>query len=284
MFKSQRKRQAMTRTSQLSEENHTDPHQYATRQRCRKSLIDSEDDDDVQITERYSRYARRNTPYGPWQSRTPRIDYRISSLRRRLIVKITDAKPEQNILSTTEKKSEDAWDISSERKPQSIETAGCKSDVSLDCIMRDEVVRKLSTCLSFYGNFVIIPALKETLDNIEKMDKDVKFSYWHEVMTFIDSYDLPYVSESRKKLVDELVAKITEYVESEGLSASNWQNIICTLPDDASSKFDHRLDNAIMEEVATLAKQDRLPFHLSEPINQLLKSAKKHAGKYIRKN
>jgi hypothetical protein len=258
----------MTNTSQLFDESYTYHYEYAPKQRYK---MDG------------ARDHTRHTLNRLCKRTTPQMDHLKPSLSTPAFMELADVKPEQNIRSTTGRILEEAYDISSKRKLQSIETVECKSDISLDYITRDEVVRKLSTCLSFYGNFVIIPALKETLDNIERMD-NAKFSYWHEVMTFIDSYDLPYVSESRKKLVDELVAKITEYVQNEGLSANDWQKIICTLPDDVGSKFDHRLDNAIMEEVTTLAKQDRLPFNLSKPIAQLLKSAKKRAGKYIRNN
>jgi hypothetical protein len=284
MLKSRPKRHVVIHTSELSSKKRADHHTYATRQRYTQFFVDSEDDDEEQIMERRLRYSRRNSPYSLLERSTLVVRSRVLTECQRPTTVKTDVKLADNIQSKTEKLFENPCGSSSKKKSRSIDAVECQSDISLDRITRDEIVRKVSTCLSFYGNFVIIPAIKETLSIIEEKEKNVKFNYWYEVMNFIDSYDFPYVSKSRKKLIDDLVEKITEYVENEGISAHDWQNIICTLPDDVTSKFDHRLDSTIMEEVGILAKQDRLPFNLSKSIVQLLESGKKHAGKYIRNN
>ncbi|CAF0933453.1 unnamed protein product [Adineta steineri] len=182
---------------------------------------------------------------------------------------------------TTNTLQHDLSGVSSHNELTSNNTMSSQLDISSNRIIRDEVVRKTSVCLSFYGNFVIIPAIRKTLNNIEQVDNNTKLNYWHEVMAFIDSYDRPYTTEQRKKLVDELVEEVTAYVEREGISAEDWQKLLCTLPDDVNSSFDLRLDKKIFEEIETLAKEKRLPFNLSEPLVPLLKSATEHAGKYI---
>ncbi|CAF3891781.1 unnamed protein product, partial [Adineta steineri] len=167
---------------------------------------------------------------------------------------------------TTNTLQHDLSGASSHNKLTSNNTASSQFDISSNRITRDEVVRKTSLCLSFYGNFIIIPAIRETLNSIEQVDSNAKLNYWHEVMAFIDSYDRPYTSEQRKNLVDKLVEEVTAYVESEGISAEDWQKLLCTLPDNVSSNFDHRLGKKIFEEIETLAKKKQLPFDLSEPM------------------
>lgn len=282
MAESQPKRYKATYSCRPSSKIQTYHRDYPTEQLCTQLLVSSRSDEEGPIMERRGRRSRNRSPDFQSKPRTQRISYRIASMHRRSTITTPDVTLKTKIPSTKEQLSEESCDLSSERKLRSNDAAECPSDVTLDRLTRDEIVGKISTCVSFYGNFVIVPAIKETLDNIETADNNVKFSYWHEVMAFIDSYDLPYASESRKQLVDELVEEITKYVEKQGISATDWQHILCTLPDDVCNKFDHRLDDTVIEEVTALAKEDQLPFNLSDTILQILKSAKKHAGNYIR--
>ena len=61
-------------------------------------------------------------------------------------------------------------------------------------------------------------------------------------MTFIDSCDLPYANEQKKDLVNKLVPEIIKYVKKKDITTEDWRKIICTLPDDVTSKFDYRLE------------------------------------------
>jgi hypothetical protein len=182
----------------------------------------------------------------------------------------------------TPKLAADLDDMQSEKDSETIQAATSPIAISLDLVTRDKIVSKLSACISFYGNFVIIPNLKDALPNIANVEKNVTLSYWHDVMAFIDSYDLPYTEERDKNLIDDLVGKITQFVKGEGISSHDWQKILCTLPDDISGKLDYRLEASVIKEVKHLAEHNQLPFGLSKPITQLLKSAEKHAGKYVR--
>ena len=154
--------------------------------------------------------------------------------------------------------------------------------VITDRVIRDEIVRKMSSCVSFYGNFVIIPASTDMLKKIMVAIRNVKLDYWPDIMAFIDSYDLPFTSAEVRKLIDELVNEITRFVEAERIDAVGWQKLLCTLPDDTTTRMDYRLKSGVIEEVNDLAEAGRLPFDLSQPIRQLLESAKKHAAEYIR--
>jgi hypothetical protein len=284
MSKSPSKRTILTRSDELTSKYYNDQRSYTTRQCRKRSPSPSQDNGKKRTIKRRSQKSPRPPLHGLRKSRAHPLRSVVLSVYQRSSIETPNDSNDEDIRSTTEEYLEKPSSTSSGRKSQSTDTVDSQPVAPLDRITKDEIIRKVSTCLSFYGNFVIIPAIKKTLNKIEKKDKNVTFSYWHEVMTFIDSYDLPYTSELRKKLVDELVEKITKYVENEGISAQDWQNIICTLPDDVSSKFDHRLEFSVMEAVATLAEQDQLPFNLSKSITQLLESAKKHAGQYIRNN
>jgi len=184
--------------------------------------------------------------------------------------------------SKTAKLAADLDDMQSEKDYEIIQAATSPTASSLDLVTRDEIVSKLSACISFYGNFVIIPNLKDALPNIANVETNVTLNYWHDVMAFIDSYDLPCTEEGDKKRIDGLVGKITQFVKGEGISSHDWQKIMRTLPDDISDKLDYRLEASVIKEVKQLAEHNQLPFGLSKPIDQLLKSAEKHAGKYMR--
>jgi hypothetical protein len=282
MSETQSKRSISTCSNKLSGKSYNDRYESVIRRSNKRSPSLSQSDGIDQTMKHRLRNYRRHSPYDLRESKARPVHYTVLLVNQHSTIEKTDISLKENIRSTTVDFPEKLCGTSSEKKSQSIDTIKYQSDGSFDRITKDEIIRKASTCLSFYGNFVIIPAIEKTLEKIENIEKNVIFSYWHEIITFIDSYDLPYASESRKKLVDDLVEKITVYVENEGISAHDWQTIICTLPNDVSSKFDHRLEDSVMAEVATLAEQDQLPFNLSKPIHQLLRSAKKHAGKYIR--
>ena len=158
----------------------------------------------------------------------------------------------------------------------------CVTATLSDLLTRDEIVRKLSILVAFYGNFVLIPVFKDTLEKTACTAKDVKLEYWPDVMAFIDSYDLSSTPATVKILIDELAHKISRFVERDGIVSGGWQKILCTLPDDTTTRMDYRLEKKIFEEVKSLAKDDQLPFDLSKPIEHLLASAEKRAGKYIR--
>ncbi|CAF1531687.1 unnamed protein product [Adineta ricciae] len=151
-----------------------------------------------------------------------------------------------------------------------------------DCsssIVRDDIIRKMSICLSFYGNFVLIPAVEKTLKKINGQ----RFTYWYEMMQFIDSYDSPSADEHRKKLIDELMENMKKFVKNEGISDKDWRKMLCSIPDDVIDKFDYRLKQNIFDEIQNLVEQNRLPFDLNKSFGRLLDSAEKRAGKYIRK-
>ena len=151
----------------------------------------------------------------------------------------------------------------------------------LDPARREDTVRKLSMCVSFYGNFVLIPNLKAKLQNIANIMQSVELEYWPDVMAFVDSYDLPYTSAASRKLIDGLVNEMTHFVEAEGMVSGGWQKILCTLPDDTTIRLDYRLGKEVIKEVEALAIANQLPFHLSEPMRQLLVSLKTKAAEYL---
>ncbi|CAF1333561.1 unnamed protein product [Rotaria sordida] len=244
---------------------------FAQRHRCPKRrtrecrerlLFYFRSDEEDQMTEVSSSDSWGYSPHSLHESKAPVARCKRPSTYQRPTTVATDVQPKRNHQTTVKKAQQDPCDTSSKMPSNCITTVECQSDVTIDRVTRDELVKKCSACLSFYGNFVIIPAVRKTLDKIQSIDHNIKLSYWHEVMVFIDSYDLPYADEQRRKLVDELVEKITEYVENEGISAEDWQKIICTLPDDASNKFDYRLENYIIDEMENLGKEDQLPFDL----------------------
>ena len=152
----------------------------------------------------------------------------------------------------------------------------------IDLVTRDEIVQKLSIFVALYGNFVVIPTSTETLRNATNAIKNIKLEYWSDVMAFIDSYDLSSTSVSVKNLIDDLANEITHFVEAEGIVSGGWQKILCTLPDDTTRRLDYRLKKEFIEEIESLANADQLPFDLSQPMRQLLVSAKKRAAEYIR--
>ena len=225
------------------------------------------------------------SPYPLRNNRTPVVNYTRCGKRKLQATITTDTKSKKNDQTKVEKRQKVPCDTSSKKQLEDINIVQeGQPDVFLDPVVRDEIVRKTSICLSFYGNFVIIPAVRETLNKIKRIDCDAKLCYWHEVMAFIDSYDLPDAKDERKELVDELVAEITKCVEKKGIPTQDWRKIICTLPDDVTSKFDYRLGKDIFDEVQRSAKQKRLPFGLSGPISLLLESTEEYAGEYIRES
>jgi hypothetical protein len=204
------------------------------------------------------------------------------SLRKRSTAVTTTTQLNGSHRSEKPKLTESLTGMHYEKDSETAQATKCPCMVRSDLIATDEIVRKLSTCVSFYGNFVVMPALKETLENIAKVSKNIKLNYWSEIMAFIDSYDLPYTEATDKNLIDDLMNKITEFVKKEHILPNEWQKIMCTLPDDSTSKLDHRLSASVIDEIDYAAKHDQLPFDLSKPIAKLLKSARKHAQEYIR--
>ena len=281
MLKSQLVRQAMSDSFNLRNKRRCG-RTRALKLSCEISSSNSESDERSRIATQQLRDFTPHSRYPFRKSKMPRINYRDLAEYQRPIIPITEMETTRNLNAIVTKTQQDSCDTNLKQQLNCTDTTKYRPSVSFDRVTRDEIVRKTSSCVSFYGDFVIIPALRMTLDKIENMDQDAKFNYWHEVMGFIDSYDLPYTEQHRKELIDELVEKIAEYVVSEGISIQDWQKIISTLPDDVSSKFDYRLDDSLIKEIEILGEQDQLPFDLSKSMLRLLESARKQAKHYIR--
>jgi hypothetical protein len=228
-----------------------------------------QDDGENRIRTRRSSYLR----YDIYDAQVPAKTRKIGNETISLSEHITPLKTVEELNSSQQTKT-----VKSKKnpEPEKIDSLFNKSG--------DDIIRKLSTCLTFYGNFVIILDVKKTLGYIEKKMKNVKFIYWHDVMAFVDSYDLPYTKQSKKTLIDILVKKITQSITKRGITIENWRKLMRTLPDDVSSKLDYRLDKLVFDEIYELAKKDQLPFDLSEPFLRLLQSVEKDAANYIRYN
>ncbi|CAF3754331.1 unnamed protein product [Rotaria socialis] len=249
------------------------------RQYIKHSFFNSHSDEEDRAS---SNDSERHSPYPSRQNRPPVVPYKDLPTSKRPTIATTDGQPHESYQTRSKRVKQDSSDTNSKKRFDSTNSLEYQPGISFDPFIRDDIVKKMSIFLSFYGNFVIIPAIRETLNKIKTMDPDAKLNYWPDIMNFIDSYDLPYADEQGKKLVNELVGKITDYVEQEGILVQDWQKILCTLPDDVTSKFDYRLDRATVDEIKRLGNEDQLPFDLSKPILSLLNAAEKHAGKYIR--
>lgn len=254
------------------------------RRSCEISSSSFESDEENQIVTAQLRDVIHHSRYSLRKRKVPKIDYRYRAEYQSSSASTTKLQTTRDLTVVVTKTEQNPSGTNQKQHLHCVDTVKHPSNVSVDRMTRDEIVRKTSSCVSFYGNFVIIPALRKTLDKIENMDHDLKFNYWYEVMAFIDSYDLPYTEQQRKELIDELMEKIAEYVVNEGISIEDWQKIISTLPDDVSSKFEYRLDDSFIKEIEILGEQDQLPFDLSKPILCLLKSARKQAKRFIREN
>ena len=251
---------------------------------CEMLSPNSESDEEIQIAAPKLRGAMHDSRYSLRKRNVPRINFRDLVKYQGSSVRTVELQTTGSLDAMITKTQQNPPGMNLKQQLNCTNTVKHPLNVSFDRVTRDEIVRKTSSCVSFYGNFVIIPALRKTLDKIENMDQDAKFNYWHEVMAFIDSYDLPYTDRQRKDLIDELVENIAAYVVSEGISIQDWEKIISTLPDDVSSRFDYRLDDSLMKEIEILGEHDRLPFDLSKPILRLLESARKQATDFIRDN
>ena len=148
----------------------------------------------------------------------------------------------------------------------------------------NNIMWKVLACWSFYGNYVIMPAVSGALEEIENNEKNVEFNYWYEVLAFINSYVHLSATDELKQRTDKLVNDIDDFVKQEGFSIEQWRTLICMVPDDTYIPLDDRLEEAILKEMEILANNNELGSDLSQPMVILLKSVRQRASQYIIKD
>lgn len=150
--------------------------------------------------------------------------------------------------------------------------------------MINNIMWKLLACWSFYGNYVIMPAVSGALEEIENNEKNVEFNYWYEVLAFINSCVHLSATDELKQRTDKLVKDINGFVKQEGFSIEQWRTLIRMLPDDTYMPLDDRLEEATLEEMEILCDNNELGSYLSQPMVILLKSIRLRADQYIIKD
>jgi hypothetical protein len=166
-----------------------------------------------QIYTRHSKYRRSNDYDAQILRKTRKVELEALSLSEYTVPVTIDRQLKDRQQAKIVRSNNRPRPESTAKKTQNTSSEECKND-SLYDQNGDDIIRKLSTCLAFYGNFVIIFDVKDTLDHIEKNLKNVKLNYWHEIMAFIDSYDLPYTNRSEKMLINKLINEITKVYHS----------------------------------------------------------------------